>query len=81
MSSPARRDFDVVTYFCVVMNHLGSAMIEEAAAAGASPSPLPVLFRSLVDPGVEELLGTAGMLLARVDESIEEYPIHDGSAR
>lgn len=140
MSSPARRDFDVVTYSCVVMKHLGSTIIEKAAAAGASPSPLPVLFRSLadpfrfscllalrerprtigqiavttglrqpdvskhlsrlrggglvrsersgrfvtygmVDPGVEELLDTAGVLLARVDGSIEEYPIHDGSAR
>jgi hypothetical protein len=63
------------------MNHLGSAIIDEAAAAGASPSPLPVLFRSLVDPGAEELLGAAGALLARVDESIEGYPIRDGSTR
>jgi DNA-binding transcriptional ArsR family regulator len=39
----------------------------------------------MVDPGVEEFLGAVGaLLLARVDESdesIEEYPIHDGSAR
>ncbi len=50
MSSPARRDLDVVTYSRVVMNHLGSAIIEKAAAAGAPPSPLSVLFRSLADP-------------------------------
>ena len=144
MSSPARRGVNVVTYSRVVMNHLGLAIIEEAAVAVTSPSSLSVLLRSLadpsclscllalrerprtvgqiaaatglrqpnvskhlsglrrcglvraersgrfvtygmVDPGVEEFLGAVGaLLLARVDESdesIEEYPIHDGSAR
>lgn len=138
MSSPARRGVNVVTYSGVVMNQLGLPIIEEAAVAVTSPSPLSVLFRSLaglscllalrerpravgqiaaatglrqpnvskylsglrgcglvraehsgrfvtygmVDPGVEEFLGAVrALLLAHVDESSEEYPIHDGSAR
>jgi DNA-binding transcriptional ArsR family regulator len=35
----------------------------------------------MVDPDVEEFLGAVRALLAHVDESIEEYPIHDGSVR
>ena len=36
----------------------------------------------MVDPGVEEFLGAMrALLLAHVDESIEEDPIHDGSVR
>jgi hypothetical protein len=32
----------------------------------------------MVDPGVDAV---RALLLAHVDESIEEYPIHDGSVR
>jgi hypothetical protein len=41
LSSPARRGVNVVTYSRVVMNHLGLAIIEEAAVAVTSPSYAP----------------------------------------